>query len=74
MRPFLTNQRGLSGTKNALTKKTTEGTETAVNIHRQPSWPFQDSRIIWSVAPSGTGCAISQLTICAPRIPTTMVN
>ena len=73
-RPFPTSQRGLSGTKNALTKKITEGTATAVNIHRQPNWPFHESRIIWSVADSGTGCAISQLTICAPKIPTTMVN
>ena len=58
----------------APAKKTTEGTATAVNIQRQPSWPFHDWRIISAVAPSGTFCAISQLTICAARMPTTMVS
>ena len=31
-----TNQRGLSGTKSAETKKSTEGAATRVNIQRQP--------------------------------------
>ena len=39
-----------------------------------PYCPFHDLRIISAVAPSGTFSAISQLTICAANIPTTIVN
>src|SRR5207248_920454 len=68
------SQRGLSGINIAAKKKIKEGTATAVNIHRQPYCPFHDWRINSAVAPLGTGSAISQLTICAAKIPTTMVN
>ena len=37
----------------------------APNIHRQPTVPFQDSRINSAEAPSGTSRAISKLVICA---------
>ena len=54
-------------------KKMSDGAVTAVNIQRQPNCQFQDWRIISVVAPEGTASAISQLTICAARIPTTIV-
>jgi hypothetical protein len=68
------SQRGLSGTNSAPRKKTSDGAVTAVNIQRQPNCPFHDWRIASAVAPAGTLSAISQLTICAARIPTTMVS
>ena len=55
-------------------KNASEGTVTAVNIQRQPYWPFQDWRIISAVASSATGWAMSQLTTCAPSTPSTMVS
>src|SRR5258708_39869977 len=58
----------------ALSKYTSDGAATAVNIQRHPSWPFQDRRMVSADAPSGTVCAIDQLTICAARIPTTMAS
>ena len=51
-----------------------DGAVTAVNIQRQPNCPFHDWRMVSAVASAGTLSAISQLTICAARIPTTMVN
>ena len=49
------------------------GTATALNIQRQPYWPFHESRIISSVALFGT-CAISQFTIWATTTPEPMPN
>jgi len=51
-----------------------EGTETAVNIQRHPCCPFQESRIMSAEASSGTRSAMSQFTICAAKIPMTIVN
>ena len=74
MNPDLASQRGLSGINRVPRKNTTAGTTTAVNIQRHPRCPFQDMRIKAAVAPSETLSAISQLTICAPRMPTTIVS
>ncbi len=53
-----------------------EGTVTAVNIHRQPDATFHAARAdSTSATPSnGSLTAMIQLTICAARIPITMVS
>ena len=72
--PFLTSQRGLSGTKNMLTKNSSDGTAVRANIHRQPAWPYQDVRMNSSLAPAGSSRTINQLMNCAARMPMTMVS
>ena len=42
-RPNSVNQRGLSGTKNKLTKKASEGIMAEANIHRQLAGPAIES-------------------------------
>ena len=60
--------------KHAITQKTAAGKAAAQNIHRQAICPFQDAAISTDEKEAGIGSAISQLVICAARIPSTMVN
>ena len=70
---FKASQCGLSGMKKASTRNKAEGTAAAQNIHLQAIWPFHDAAMNSAVVPSGIGSAMSQLVICAPRMPSTMV-
>ena len=72
--PFTASQRGLSGIRKAITKKSPAGMFSAQNIIRQPVCPFQDSRMSATVAPAATGSARSQFTSCAARMPSTIVS
>ncbi|MBP1636267.1 MAG: hypothetical protein H6Q10_2841 [Acidobacteria bacterium] len=74
--PDPSSHRGLSGTNSAPAKNRSAGAVTAVNIHRQPSATFQAARAASASAAPGNGSrtAITQLTICADRIPTTIVS
>jgi len=73
-RPFLSNQRGLSGTKYMPAKNSSEGAAVRANIQRQPCWPNQEPRINSSLAPAGRSRTSHQLSSCATSTPTTMVN
>ena len=44
------------------------------NIQRHPICPFHEAQISAGVKSAGIGSAISQLAICAPRIPNTIVS
>ena len=72
--PLLANQRGLSGISSESKKNKPEGTHTAQNIQRHPICPFQEASISAAVTSAGTGSAKSIFTICAPRMPNTIVN
>ena len=72
--PFFTSQRGLSGRIMPARRNTSDGAETAVNIHRQPYWPFHDWRTNSGVARSGIFSAISQFAVCPTTIPMKMVS
>ena len=67
--PTIASQRGLSGMKNDSARKMIAGNAPAQNIHRQPIWQFHVSMVL-----SMTGSAMSQLVICAAKIPSTMVS
>ena len=71
--PFNASHRGLSGMKKASTRNKAEGTAAAQNIHRHAICPFHDAAMSAAVLPPGIGSAMSQLVICAPSIPSTMV-
>ena len=72
--PFIASQRGLSGIKQVSNKKIAAGNAAPQNIQRHPICPFHEAQISAEVKSAGIGSAISQLVICAPRIPSTMVN
>ena len=56
------------------TKNKAAGTVIAQNIQRHPICPFHEAQISAGVKSAGIGSAISQLAICAPRIPNTIVS
>ena len=60
----MASQRGLSGINNANNRKAQAGNAAAQNIQRQARSMFQ----------AVSSLTNSQLTICAPRMPTTMVS
>ena len=65
----MASQRGLSGMKNTRIRKASAGNAPAQNIQRHPIWQFHVSMVLWI-----TGSAISQLVICAARMPMTIVS
>ena len=59
--------------KQARSKKAPAGNAALQNIHRQPINTFHESTA-GTVVPAGIGSAIIKLTICAAKIPSTMVS
>ena len=72
-RPRIASQRGLSGMNRASSRKAAAGKAALQNIQRHPMSTFHDSGA-GTVVPAGIGSAIRKFTICAPRIPSTMVS
>ncbi len=70
----LARNRGLSGTKNISTKKSTAGKSSAQNIQRHPCCTFQELRFSCWLTIAATGSAIHKFITWAAKIPTTMVN
>ena len=70
------NTQGAANTQTSAnpSTNTAAGNAAPQNIQRHPICPFHEAQISAGVKSAGIGSAISQLAICAPRIPNTIVS